>query len=104
MGISPFYVGQLLPTMTLTFTKDTGGVLDLTGATITSLLHNIETGQDTAMVGAWAVNSPATAGVATYTWAAGDTATAGNYLIYPVATFAGKPENGDPIPFLILST
>ena len=101
MGITPFYVGQLLPTLTLTINKDAGVALDLTSATLTSLLHNVQTGQDTTMIGTWAVSSPATAGIAVYTWASGDTAIAGNYQIIVTATYSGKPLDADPIPFLI---
>jgi hypothetical protein len=103
MGISPMYVGQRLPTMTLTINKDTGSAQDLTGASLSSILHNTNTGQDTAMTGTWTVTN-ATSGIATYAWTAADTATPGSYTIIVSAAIGGLPLTGDPIPFLILST
>ena len=102
MGISPWQVAQLLPLWTPTLTKDDGTALNLTGATLTSVLHNTVTGQDTAMTGAWVVTS-ATLGQAQYTWASGDVATAGNYVIVVIVTYAGGPMKVDPVPFLILA-
>jgi hypothetical protein len=101
MGISPWQVAQLLPLWTPTLTKDDGTALNLTGATLTSVLHNVETGQDTAMIGAWVITNAAL-GQAQYTWASADVAIAGNYVIVVTATYAGGALPTDPTPFLLL--
>jgi len=103
MGISPMYVGQTQPLMALTIQQDSGAALNLSGGMLAMTLRNRATGQNTAAAGLWAITN-ATAGQATYTWAAADTAQAGQYDLYISVTFPGGVVTCDPLPWLVLST
>lgn len=103
MGISPMYVGALLPAINLTIFDDSGNAVNLTNYTLSSTLRNIATSQDTAMTGSWAITG-ASAGQAQYLWASGDTANAGDYnLIIKATNASNKPLICDPIFLRILA-
>jgi hypothetical protein len=93
-------VGATLPVMALTLTDDTGAAINLTGATLSLIIHNTQTQEDVAGAGTWAITNAA-AGQATYTWASGDTATAGSFLLYVKATYSGGVAIADPIKWMV---
>lgn len=100
MGITPWYVGQLLPLLTITFTDDSNKAVNLTGATLTLTIHNLATNSSVAGAGSFVITDAAN-GVGTYTLDAVDVATAGNYTVQAVATINGKPLKADPISWVI---
>jgi|SRR5579859_5198901 len=102
MGISPWQVGQLLPLWQDTITGDNGAAIPLTGGTVTGILHNTVTGQDTPLTGTFLITNAAL-GQVQYTWSAADVAVAGNYVIVRTVTFSGGALKIDPVPFLILA-
>lgn len=103
MAISPWYMGQLAPSATITLTYDGGTVVDLTGNT--GVVVNIRNEADgTTVQGAGtATVANAAGGVISYVWAASDVANEGRYTLRPVVTMAGgKPLKCDPIPWTLL--
>lgn len=100
MSIQPWYTGQTLPAMEPTFEDDNGNAINLTGATITLKFRNQQTNQDQVGAGTWNILS-ATGGIAQYSWASADVATAGSYLIYVDVTYSGGKRTFDPVPFII---
>lgn len=101
MGISPMRVGDLLPVIVWTLTKDDGTAFDATNATMSLVINNRSTGADTTGAGSWSAQG---VGTATYTWAAPDTATAGDFDLYPRATIAGKQITFDSQYIKIVAT
>ena len=83
-------VGDRLPIITRTITVD-GAAVDLTGGTASFRVYDPAT--MTALISTSAtISSPATAGIVTYTWSAGDAAllTAGNYFAQFVVTLGSR--------------
>lgn len=98
MGVSPWPLGQLAPLLA-TFATDSS-ILDVTTATFALFLRERSSGIVTTGAGSWVVTDGSN-GVATYSWAAQDVATAGTFDIRAVATIAGIPFKSDYVPFLI---
>lgn len=92
--ITPWYVGQLLPAWVVTFVDDASKVVNITTATLTAFLRNRSTLAVTSGAGTFVVTDGPN-GVATYTPAAADAATAGEYEWRFVATISGKDLKSD---------
>jgi hypothetical protein len=103
MGISPWYSGATLPQWQVTLVDDAGDPLNLTGATLSLLIYNTETGVETTGAGTWNITN-ASAGQATYAWSATDSAVPGKYALRIKATYAGGFECSDPIPWQVTSS
>ena len=98
--ISPWFVGQTLPSWELTLVDTENAAVDLTGATMAVLITNAE-GVQTTGAGTWDVTNP-TAGIAIYAWAAADSATAGQCSLQVTATYpGGGTRDWLPIPWLV---
>lgn len=71
----------------ITFDREDGNPVDLTGATVTARIKNVETGAVVDSDGAFAV--PVTAKMNQFLWAYGttDVATAGRYTVQFTATY-----------------
>ena len=93
--ISPMYTGQTLPYYQPSFDTNTGAVVPLTGATLSLKMVNLTTGAEIIGSGVWTIDNAAQ-GLAHYAWAAADTATAGNYAVYSIASFSGAMEYFQP--------
>lgn len=100
MSISPWYVGQLLPTWTFTFTDDSNTVVNITGASLSLTIHNLTSNTTTTGAGAFVITD-GTAGEAMYTLDPTDVTATGNYTVQAVATISGKPLKADPISWVI---
>ncbi len=94
MSISPWPLGQLLPVWTVTFQDDSGVALDLTGASLTLQIRNRSSGAVTSGAGSFVITSAST-GVATYSPASADVATAGEFEVRGIATIGGKETISD---------
>jgi hypothetical protein len=93
---TPRFVGDLANPLKVTFADGLGGVYDLTSlapSDFSMKLVPVEGGTTINCAGTWAINAPATAGIAQYPWQAGDVATAGLYFIRVKANVNadGKP-------------
>ncbi len=89
MAITPWYVGQLAPVLTIQLVPDSGqfNIAGLTTANFSLTVHNSDSGVDTAGAGTFANLQPAaTSGYAPasiqYQLAAADVATSGNYHLF----------------------
>lgn len=99
--ISPWFVGQTLPSWEPTLVDTNNSTVDLTGATMAVLITNTETGAQLTGTGTWTITNP-TAGLATYAWAAADVAAAGQYSLQVTATYpGGGTRDWLPIPWLV---
>jgi hypothetical protein len=97
---TPRFVGDLANPLKVTFQDGLGGVYDLTNlvaADFSMKLVPVEGGTTLVCAGTWAVNSPATAGVAQYPWQTADVATAGPYY---VRVKANVNADGKPLTFM----
>jgi hypothetical protein len=86
--------------MAVTFVDDGNAAINLTGATLTLIIHNTQTNTDATGAGSWTITNAA-GGLATYAWAAADSATSGTYLLYIKATYSGGVSICDPIPWQV---
>lgn len=103
MALSPWYVGQTLPIASLTFQDDGGNALNLTGGTLSVIIHSVSgAASDTAGAGTFNTTNAAL-GQATYTWAAADVATAGTYTLIFKVTYSGGVVICDPITWQVLA-
>ena len=102
MALSPWQCGATLPVMPFQFQGDSGVATNLTGATLSLTIHNTQTGADVAGVGTWTITN-ATAGQATYTFAAADSEVAGLYDLYIIATYSAGDLPFNPIPWQVNS-
>jgi hypothetical protein len=101
MAISPWSCGATLPVWQATFTDDSGNALNLTGATLSLIIHNTQTQEDVAGAGTWTITN-ATSGQATYAWAAADSAEPGIYSLSVRITFSGGGVlYTDPVPWTV---
>lgn len=101
MPISPWTTGATLPQWAATITDDSGAAVNLTGATLSLIIRNTQTGQETTGAGAWTITN-ATNGQASYAWAAGDSAVAGVYsLIVKIAFSGGGEMICDAVPWTV---
>jgi hypothetical protein len=97
---TPRYVGDLANPLMVTFADGLNKVYDLTNlapSDFSMKLVPVEGGTTINCTGTWAVNSPATAGVAQYPWQAADVATADEYFIRVKANVNG---DGKPLTFI----
>lgn len=103
MGISPLYVGQLIPIMGVQITLDDTTHPNLTGATLSMIIRNRNTGAESIAIGTFTITDAAN-GKFTYTWVTADTANAGHYDLFVAANTANGPLKIDPIELLVLPT
>lgn len=102
--ITPWYVGQTLPNLTVTFQTDTLAPQPLTNLTPSLVIRNPVTGVDMAGAGTWSIANAA-AGIAQYTWASADVAVAGSYvLVITLTDGSGRTLKCDPIPWQVVAT
>ena len=104
MSISPWYTGQTLPALAITLLDDDNAPVNLTGATLALLIESESTtGSTNEPVGAgtWTITN-ATAGQATYAWAAADVATAGQYQLRVVVTLPNGTVKTDAVPWSVV--
>src|SRR6266700_3013829 len=93
MSNSPRYIGFIDPPYNVTITDDSGAVMNLTGCTSNSFtltMINPSTNTGKSGVGAWTVTN-ATAGQASYQYAAADMNTAGTWLLYTTVKLPSEP-------------
>ena len=99
MALADAVQGSRHTGLTITWYQGDGStVLDLTNATITGTLRNVNTDVVTAIDGTLASSAPTT-GVFTWTFGATDTGTAGIYEVQFTATFSddsGKNDTSKP--------
>lgn len=88
MALADAVQGATRTTQEITWSRDDGTAYDLTGATITGRMRNLTTGASRAISGTLEVTD-ADSGIFTWTYAAGDVATAGVYEVQFKATFSG---------------
>lgn len=87
-SLSNWNVGQLRPVPTITWVQSDGTVQDLTNvSSITGIMKNLGTGTSKAIAGTLAV-SDASAGQFTWTMAAGDVDTAGQWDLQFTAIYS----------------
>lgn len=86
MALAEAIAGALRPSQVITWTDGDGDAMDLTGATLTGVLHNTRTGESRAIAGTLSVTDAA-AGVFTWEYAAGDVLV-GTYSVQFTASFA----------------
>ena len=82
--------GAKRPSQIITWTDTSGNVLDLTGATITAIVKNLDTGVAVASDGVFAITD-ATAGKFRWAYSTADVATAGNYQVQFTAAYGSAP-------------
>ena len=99
---SPRYVGGILPAHAVTITDDSGNVVNLTGATLTSKMVNQLTGAVNVCGGVWTITNAA-AGQATYSWQTADLAVPGVWDFYTTATYGTSPQEFEPETIVILA-
>lgn len=101
MAISPMWVGQTLPVWSVVLVDSNGVPVNLTGATLNTLITNTQSGGQTFTgAGSWLITNAA-AGLATYSWAATDTEAPGQYSLQVIATFSGGIREWQPVPWLL---
>lgn len=106
MAISPMRQNDTAPIAAITCLRTTGASLDLTGFANSSfalLIKDTTTGVERTGAGTFAVQTPATAGVVQYTWAAADTAVPGTYTVSVVITTGNGPMTCLAIPWQVLA-
>lgn len=86
--ISPMGKGDTLPAWTITVQKTDGSFENLTGATLSLIIHNPATGADRTGAGTWVIVNGAN-GVAQYQWVAADTNTVGKFELKVLITPSG---------------
>jgi hypothetical protein len=97
---TPRYVGDTANPLIVTFADGLNKVYDLTllGPSDFSMkLVPVEGGTTLVCTATWAIQSPATAGVAQYPWQSADVATAGEYFVRVKANVNG---DGKPLTFM----
>ena len=87
MALAEAVQGAKRPSQLITWTDADGVAVDLTGATITARLFNMQTGVAAASTGAFVLINP-TAGVFRWDYATTDVATAGQFRVQFTATYA----------------
>lgn len=103
MAISPWPSGATLPVWAVTITDDTGAAVNLTNATITLLIRNVNNTSGVSGAGTWTITN-ATAGQATYSWAAADSANVGSYMLTVIITFSNGVIKTDPVLWQVVTT
>jgi len=104
-------VGDLLPLLTVALHSDgpspnvLGPPFPLTGLSSGALslfIYNTQTKASVTGSGTFAILD-STNGVVQYTWATGDSATAGSFLVFITLTIAGSPVTFDEIPMTLVA-
>lgn len=90
MALQDAVVGAKRPSQTITWQSRDGTVLDLTGATITAIIKNTNTGSSVASDGTFTVTDAA-AGQFRWDYGTTDVSTAGNYSVQFNAAFGSAP-------------
>lgn len=98
--ISPWYVGQTSPAITLSVVTSAGAVVNLTGATAAEVLIAPAGGSAAPAVGTVTLSDLA-AGQVIWQPAAQDVATAGTYRLYLQVTMPNGPMITDPADWII---
>lgn len=98
---SPIMVGDIGAPFDPVFVHKDGTVEDLTGATITMIMEDAEGNVKTA-AGIWTITN-ASGGQASYSYAASDVNTAGNWTLYITITVGGKSKHTDTKQLEILA-
>jgi hypothetical protein len=103
MMLSPYYQGDTLYPLTVTFLTDSGNALALVN-TPTFSLKLVEVDSHAVIVGAgsWQVLD-SNGGIAQYSWNTADVAMAGIYELWIAATVNGKTGHADPELITILA-
>lgn len=101
-GITPMRQGDTYPDAVWHFQDDNGNVKPLpTGTTFQFIIYDPKTNFIQIGAGSWDTTNIAQ-GMATYSWATGDTATVGNYKCYAkFTTTGGKIGTTDPQDFVV---
>jgi hypothetical protein len=90
MGLANAVKGATRPSQVITWTRAEGTPEDLSGATLTGFIQNVDTLATRAIVGTLNVTAPAS-GVFTWVYATGDVAEAGTFDVQFVASFGASP-------------
>jgi hypothetical protein len=100
---SPLYVNETHRPLSVTFLDDSNTALNLTTATLSVRFGGV--GTSVSFTGAGTFNiTNATAGLFTYTFAAGDVANPGSWNLQFIATYGdGTKQFSDPVPLEILA-
>lgn len=104
MSLGPMRQGDTAPAALITCQRTTGAIIDLTPFTNGSfalLIQDTATRVERTGAGSFAIQSPATAGVVQYSWAAADTALPGSYNVYVVITTSGGPMTCLALPWTV---
>jgi hypothetical protein len=90
MALAMAVKGSKRPSQTITWALEGGGVLDITGATITATIVNRETGVSRTSDGTFSVTS-GPAGLFRWDYGAADVAEAGSHMVKFTAAFGSNP-------------
>lgn len=102
MAISPFYVGQTNPPLSLSFKDDSGSAINLTSVTLSLLIRNTQWQTPDIVGGGSFTITNAAAGLATYQWVTADTQLASDYFQLLFKAVNGSAVTYfDPVPFQI---
>lgn len=98
MGISPMYVGNRLPYMSVPIATDSGvfPLTDRVPSDFRLIMHNLSSGAITDGAGSFVVTN-ASAGLCTYRWAAEDVANEGDFKLFVVITIDGIDQTFGPV-------
>ena len=91
MALSDAVEGASYIAQQITWTDEDGTVVDLTGATITGKLKNLETGAVTSIDGTLALVTAAS-GIFSWAYGAADVGTVGQFQAQFIATYGGLSE------------
>ncbi|SRR6266540_1138767 len=91
MALQNAIQGQAHTGQSITWTRDDGTAQNLTGATLTGTITNVLTGVSVAIAGALTATTPLS-GILTWAYASADVASAGQYRVQLLASYAGASD------------
>ena len=102
MNIPNAYKDAILPALDLTWRREDGEYVDLTGATLTGRLYNKGTASAKDITGTLSITKPVQ-GRFNWNKSAGDVDTAGQYLVQFKATYSSGSEYSIPDAWEVLT-